>query len=142
MDKPKTYYLKDEEKIVAKFVFDDVDYFEGACYECVNWFCDEQYTPSRWLFHSSVYAKWDGCTHWNFYGEDFDEGLNESSYYHLCGHCNFENHIRLMCFVWKLAMDYHLKDTKKDIHSTEYTKQEYKTNLIDVMLDGYSIIEE
>lgn len=64
-----------------------------------------------WEFHSSINIRWDGCSHWNFYGQDFDpdakdlisEVRNSDAYYHLCGGGMFLNFITLMAFAWKCA---------------------------------------
>lgn len=144
--KTKTYYLIDNENyVLAKFVFDQIDYFSGTCYQCVSWECNEHNTPAEWYFHSKVSSKFDGCSHWGFYGEDYDSAKDEiDGYYHLCGNYSFNNHIRLMCFVWKLAMDYYLarEERKGYKENISYVTEEYQTELINIMLDGYKIIEK
>ena len=126
----KIYYLKDpvENRIIAKFELIDEERFEGECYEAITW--DMRGNVLEWLFHSRVYVKWDGCSHWWLLGED-----EEDSYYHLCGSGSFDNHIRLMCFVWELATKYHKKNMAM-------LKEEFETKLIYFMLEGYEIIME
>lgn len=53
--------------------------------------------PIDTSFVASVYFKWDCCTHWNFNGEGFMIGDNDS-YYHLCG-SSFMRHISLIGLV-------------------------------------------
>lgn len=50
--------------------------------------------------------------------------------------------IRLMCFVWKLAMDLYLKKNASDKNACDYIKTDYDTGLLEVMLKGYEIIEK
>lgn len=141
----KTYYLKDEDGcIISKFEMTSKNCFEGKAYECISW-NGETNKPIDWHFHSEVYAKWDGCSHWWFYGEDYNPETNEynhdgtDSYYHICS--SFENFIRIMCFIWKLAGNYHITDLKQRNILTEYTLEEYNLKIIDFMLDGYEIVE-
>lgn len=49
-----------------------------------TWNCDNM--PSEGDFIANVYFKWDCCTHWYFYGEDYEDNRdNMNAYYHLCG---------------------------------------------------------
>lgn len=140
----KRYYLKDESGyIIAKFELVDESWFTGSCYECVGWGGDN-HSPFDWLYHSGITSKSDSCSHWYFRGEDYTPETEDSedSYYHLCGSGCFENHIRLMCFVWKLAMDFYINYNKTRGYDTKYPKEDYDTELIEFMLKGYEIIEE
>ena len=141
----KTYYLKDKDGyIIAKFEMVD-DYFSGDCYECVGWQHDGK-SPCEWHYHSEMFAKFDGCTHWYFKGEDYNKENEEGncdgidSYYHLCGSDCFENHIRFMCFVWKIAGNYHKERLLEESLLIDYTKKEYDSELVDYVLKGYEII--
>ena len=135
----KTYYLidKKDNSIVSKFEIKN-DFFEGVAFDCVGW-DGETNEPLEWQFHSEVYAKWDGCSHWWFKGEDYNESLGKcnndgvDSYYHICS--SFEQFIRTMCFVWKLADIYHLKRNNNDM-----TKEEYELPIIEYMLKDYKIV--
>jgi hypothetical protein len=84
-----------------------------------------------------VYAKWDGCSHWYFYGEDYPD--NKDSYYHICS--SFQNFITIMCFIWKIAGEHNVKDLKTRNLDTVYTENEYSLELVDYVLDGYEIQE-
>lgn len=60
---------------------------------------------SNWEFVAHVSLKWDSCTHWYFYGEDYDGEYPKhiDAYYHLCGSEYFLKHIIIMCFGWKVG---------------------------------------
>ena len=138
-DKLKIYYLKDKETnlIIAKFELEEI--FEGSCYEAIGW--DSNDIPIEWLYHSEIYSKSDACSHWYFKGQYYMDEHEIDSYYHLCGNCSFENNIRLMCFVWKLAMNLYLKENVNNKINRDYVKENYDTKLIEIMLKGYEIIE-
>lgn len=141
----KIFYLKDtEDNIIAKFEMTSDDSFQGRAYECVSW-DGETNKPIEWLFHSEVYAKWDGCSHWWFRGEDYDSNSGDynnngtESYYHICS--SFNSFIIIMCFVWKLAGNYHKEDLTKRNILTDLTLEEYNLDIIDYMLKNYEILE-
>lgn len=148
MAKGDVWYLRhkvDDNTIVAKIEFTD-DYCTGACHECYSWYSDN--TPAEWHLVAEFYCKWDSCTHWWFKGEDYDKEIDGSidSYYHLCGSPCFLNHIRNMCFVWKVAAMTLIKVNK----DSQYLKREIADNyfnekinkLIELMLDDYTIEKE
>ena len=83
--KGDVYYLKDPNGyVISKFEQTD-DYMTGYCYECIGWNGPDSRNPCDWSFFTSVYCKWDGCTHWHFCGEDYDPTAREKpdSYYHI-----------------------------------------------------------
>ena len=138
--KGDTYNLvrKDDGEIVAKFIVesDSETHVIGNCFE--NGGMEDQ-------FIAHVYAKFDSCTHWHFYGEDYDEEITKEpdSYYHLCGPYCFAQHIRCMCFVWKLVrllMRWHELDCEidKDIEGY-YCEYEKANELVALMLEGFKI---
>lgn len=149
MKKGDIYYLKRDlgNEIVGKFEITDfvpmVPYDEpcsvtGICSRVVTWTADTPHIPLEYEFVAHVYCKWDSCTHWNFFGEDhFDDEDAHNSYYHLCGaHC-FADHIRMLCFVWKLMAI--LMPSSMD----EYLEESQEIgDIIPLMLDGYSIIKK
>lgn len=57
-------------------------------------------------FVANGYIKFDGCSHFNFYGQDFKnkETTNPDSYYHLCGFDSMRGFIRNISFMWELAI--------------------------------------
>ena len=78
--------------------YDDIiDTDASSPYACINislksitsWHPDSK-TVCAGLFLGNAYIKWDGCTHWHFYGEE-SKGEKEKadSYYHLCGSYDF-----------------------------------------------------
>lgn len=147
MSKGDVYYLiHSNGQPVAKFEQDE-DYMSGNCYQCYTW-CDDgngnYIIPDDWEFFANVYCKWDSCTHWWFYGENFREDLPKDigGYYHICGtHC-FTDHIRTMCFVWKLAAMILVEDANNannDYTQEAYFKTEEIKQLIELTLKDYTI---
>lgn len=141
------YYLKNPRGyIVAKFEQTD-DYMTGVCYECSGWGGSDLKDPCDWSFFADVYCKYDSCTHWNFFGEDYNPNTKEGrdSYYHICGDYCFLDHVRMMCFVWKIAEDILVESCGSGAYNTaEYTREAYSgskklKHLVDYMLDGYTI---
>ena len=151
--KGDVYYLKnkDDRMITHKFEVNSDDFhLDGQCYEVISWEANDK--PYEYSFVAGVYCKWDACTHWYFYGEDYkpDAKIDEreqDSYYHLCGGYSFMRHITAMCFVWKLAEQIIAKDPWTIKHgNVKYTHDEYYdheriTKMIDVVLDGYEIVK-
>ena len=140
----KVFYLKDKENgyIVNKFEM-EVDYiFQGVAYDCVEW-NGETKEPLEWQFHSEVYSKWDGCSHWWFKGEDYNKYLgkcnhdNTDSYYHICS--SFNGFIITMCFIWKLAGNYY-KNKYKEL--SDSISEEYDLDIVDYMLKDFEILEK
>lgn len=137
-----TYYLKKNDgDIELKFVVTDDRYSSsicGNCFEYHSWRLDG--TPVESSFVASVYCKWDTCTHWWFYGEDYDPEFDDKdSYYHLCGRRCFKGHIRAMCFIWKLCAELLKSRDESDIVDDYYDDE--ITTLIDFMLKDYTIIK-
>lgn len=135
----KTYYLKDNnDMVIAKFEQPKDDIFSGITYMCESW-DGKTNEPLEWSFHSEVYAKWDGCSHWWFRGEDYnlETEEKEESYYHICS--SFQTFILIMCFVWKIAGEYHKEDLTKRHILSSLTTEEYDLELIDYMLKDYKI---
>lgn len=129
----------DERPAYIDFLLTTVEY-QGECsklmpngeFEKVNTGIEE-----KLLARSSI--KFDGCSHWNFDGED---SLNKKAdecgdaYYHLCGFQCYERMILGLLFAWKVAgtlidgfMD-RLEDND-DSHSKLYGK----------LLEDYTIEE-
>lgn len=145
------YYLRDNTGYIShKFVVDDDDFgFEGECYEGRAWDPDTL-IPFEYDYVAGVCCKWDACSHWYFRGEDYnpDDKENEAdSYYHLCGGYTFGNHIRAMCFVWKLAEQIISKQpriietgnvgyTHESYYEPEYVKQ-----IVDIALKDCEIVK-
>ena len=95
--------------------------------------------PTDTSFISSGVIKWDSCSHWYFYGEDYKKGdpkSKEDSYYHLCGFHSYLNHIIGLLFAFKVASIY-IEDF--DENEMEYFKK-YEYLLKDYTIKDY--IEE
>lgn len=139
----ETYILRDTQSdfIHSKF---EVSvrceaYIEGACYAAVCWTPDKM--PIDWAFVADTYCKADACTHWYFFGDDYDpESKSEDngcSYYHLCGGYSFMDHLTSMCFVWKL-MEMLLGENRNYVADSYYDHERIK-QVINLVLDGYVI---
>lgn len=101
--RPKERMREDAPKEMKVYAFEDnFGYIQGYLYAKVVMTDDNRFlslighliTVDAWSvtnepcdsgFMASLSFKWDCCTHWNFYGEDYSEGSNADSYYHLCG---------------------------------------------------------
>lgn len=145
------YFLRDNKGyIIGVFEVDSDDCHSvmGKCYEPYSWYQDK--LPAESNFFADVYCKWDSCTHWNFYGEDYDPELDKTSdgvdsYYHICGEYGLHNHVRLMCFVWKLVSDIMTINRRKSNvqyfadTTKEYFKYQETKDLCIMMLCGCGI---
>lgn len=147
-----TYYLRDNDdnRVVAKIDLDmktsNQYCLSGNCYNATAWLCsdNENFEIHEWEFVAGVYCKWDACTHWYFYGEDYNpesEDSDKDSYYHLCGAHRFAEHILGMCFVWRVAELWMCEN--RPANGCEYTREVYQEagvkELVDRILEGYSI---
>ena len=114
-------------------------YIEGVCYAAVCW--EPNGTPVNWEFVADTYCKADACTHWYFFGEDYDpESKSEDdgcSYYHLCGGYSFLDHLTSTCFVWKL-MAMLLGETRGYATESYYDNERIK-QIINLVLNRYEI---
>lgn len=143
------YHLKDRDGMAGfKFVVENDDFcLQGKCYEAYSWLMNG--APYEYHFVAGVYCKWDACTHWYFYGEDYDPetGDDKDSYYHLCGGYSFIGHIIAMCFVWKLAEQIISESEHTKLHSLSgYINDEYYDHarikqLVELVLNGYEIVK-
>ena len=68
--------------------------------------------------------KWDGCSHWNFFGEDEDK----SSYYHLCGEEDFLRFIYGMVLSVSIAKKVMVDTFDEDFFGDEYLTLEEMCN--------------
>lgn len=144
------YYLKNSKGYIeCVFVVDDASPYSvtGRCYQITSWGGDKK--PVDDSFFARVYCKWDACTHWHFSGEDHtDSSENVDAYYHICGsHCVLE-HVRAMCFIWKLVADIIADLSKKpdDPYNPDIIEEYFDgddiSNLVEVMLKDYVIEKE
>ena len=142
----ETYVLRDTQSGLIRSKFEISvrceAYIEGICYAAIAWSgFGKKTTPIEWEFVADTYCKADACTHWYFFGEDYDpESKSEDngcSYYHLCGGYCFMNHLTSMCFVWKL-MEMLLGETRDYADESYYDHEKIK-QVINLVLDGYVI---
>ena len=144
-----TYYLRDKDdgRIYSKIEATNITRcLMGICYSAIGWSSDMDFVLD-WQFVADVYCKFDSCTHWNFYGERFDPETETSegadSYYHLCGPECFTEHIRNMCFIWKVAemvlTESYPDDTYRDIVRENYEVGGLAGRLVEMMLKDYVI---
>lgn len=144
----KKYYLKDEDGyIVSKIELLEKDFFVAKVYECYEW--DMNKNPINWDFHSEVIIKYDACSSWNFYGENYESEKDEiNGYYHLCD--SPHTFVIIMSFVWKVAKKYYLEQAEKeeDTFRKEYlieqTEENFNPSLeyFENFLKKYKITEE
>ena len=85
------YYLKDSDGYpIFEVEIEKLDeyYCDFIIYKAVSWDIDSFHNIYEKKFIAEVHWKWDFCTHWRFYGEDYDKSLGDEaekdSYYHIC----------------------------------------------------------
>ena len=81
-------------------------YIIGDLYSVEGWTADFT-IPTDYSFVTSAYIKWDGCSHFNFYGEDYSKGDKEkNSYYHICGKGSYYQFMLGIAFMYALGARY------------------------------------
>jgi hypothetical protein len=114
--------------------------FEVEIEKLNKYFCDfTVYKATSWesdysniyekKFIAEVHWKWDFCTHWYFYGEDYYESAEKDSYYHICS--DHSDYIRMFAFIRKLM--YSLLGDKQDWYKDK--------ELDELILKGFEIVE-
>ncbi|OME54017.1 hypothetical protein BSK59_15665 [Paenibacillus odorifer] len=136
-------YLMTGNRVSAIFIPDDSDAqnesgISGYIYEVVSWIADD--TPWEIDFYCHFLIKWDGCSHFRFYGEDYTitNGMESrmEAYYHLCGASSFIQHMRLMAFA------YELKVVKCGMSKTlNGEEKDYEAIKALGLLNGYTIVK-
>lgn len=74
-----------------------------------TWNKDE---PCEYDYFADVDVKWDGCSHFDFNGENYPE--YKDGYYHICGGHSYLMFIRTMAFISEVAritMDKYQEET-------------------------------
>lgn len=104
----------------------------GNIYTICGWEIDFK-TPIDKIFFAEAYIKWDGCSHFNFFGEDYTEGDKETvnSYYHICGIYSYLEFMRTMLFGYEVMAHY--------VGDNILEKEEYKEIKELNLLKEYSI---
>ena len=66
---------------------------------------EENGKPNETGFFADVTVKWDGCSHFYFYGEDYTkENEEKDSYYHICGVPYYIKFMRVLTFIYELMV--------------------------------------
>ncbi len=103
----------------------------GTIKRTISWSIDKE--PLEDEFFAELSVKWDGCSHFWFYGEDYiKEFNNKDGYYHICGIGGYFNFLRTMHFAYEVMVD-HVGINKID--EREELEDLRKLGL----LDGYTI---
>lgn len=116
------YRLIDEDNLCThefRISKSDEYYIEGSLYSIVGTKLDNE--PCDYEFVTDAYIKWDACSHFWFYGEDYDDGeeLEKDSYYHICGGYNYLDFIRGIAFIYKLARENIKKCDKNEFENKD-----------------------
>ena len=134
----KKYYLKDSDEYpIFEVEIEKLDeYFcDFTIYKANSWDNDSFHNIYEKNFIAKVHWKWDFCTHWWFYGEDYDECLGEEaekdSYYHICS--DHSDYIRMFAFIRKLM--YALLGDEQDWYNDK------DKELDELVLKGFEIVE-
>ena len=119
----------------------DIKLYSVTSFDCTD------SSISSYEFIADIYAKWDACTHWDFYGEDYDgEDENKDSYYHICGPYCLERMFLAMTFAWEICRRIHLNIAKEEGYASEHYDSHYKASdkinkMIEKMLEDFEIEE-
>lgn len=128
MDYIVKYRLIDEDNLCThefRISKSDEHYIEGSLYSIIGTTLDNE--PCDYEFITDTYIKWDACSHFWFYGEDYDKPVDEEefekdSYYHICGGANYLEFIRGIAFIYKLAKENINKCDKSEFENEEVLK--------------------
>lgn len=112
----------------------DKYFCDFTIYEAVSWASDYSDIHEK-KFIAKVHWKWNFCTHWWFYGEDYDKSLGDEaekdSYYHICS--DHSDYIRMFAFIRKLM--YALLGDEQDWYNDK------DKELDELVLKGFEIVE-
>ena len=131
------HYLKDSDGFpIFEVEIEKLDEYtcDFIIYKPTSWECDNSDIYEK-KFIAEVYWKWDFCTHWWFYGEDYDKSLGDEaekdSYYHICS--DHSDYIRMFAFIRKLM--YSLLGDEQDWYNDK------DKELDELVLKGFEIVE-
>lgn len=80
---------------VTGWIFEGVVDLEGRTWD----------KPSDEIFFADVWVKWDSCSHFNFYGEDYKTKEDDNnSYYHICGVDGYKKFVILLWLTHQAYM--------------------------------------
>ena len=113
----------------------DKSYVIFKVWEIVSWY-SETNEPVEKEFVAEVQWKYDNCTHWNFYGMDYDPATDEEkdSYYHICGSFFMTRWMIMFAFVRKVMTEI-LGDITQDY-------RDFDKELDNQLLKEYTIRKE
>ena len=130
------YHLIDKDNTPI-FVIDvrevgfESSYAEITIWRPISWYMKQ---ISEQNLIAEVHWKFDNCTHWNFYGMDYDPEFSEDinpSYYHICGSYSITQWMLMFAFV-RTVMTEILGDKTND-----YSEEDKK--LDKQLLNNYTI---
>ena len=134
----KKYYLKDSDEYpIFEVEIEKLDeYFcDFTIYKATSWDNDSFHNIYEKNFIAKVHWKWDFCTHWRFYGEDYDKYLGDAaekdSYYPICS--DHSDYIRMFAFIRKLM--YALLGDEQDWYNDK------DKELDELVLKGFEIVD-
>lgn len=137
-EKMRIFWLvnKADGMVEAVFNVDTVEH-TGVCKRGRAWEIDHP-VPFEWELVAEIYFRFDGCTHWHFWGEDW-EGTEETadSYYHICGSTCLLSMMRYMAFVWTVCGKLQNEWSREEF----YLDDKRLNHLIESALEGYEIQE-
>ncbi|TVX86042.1 hypothetical protein [Paenibacillus agilis] len=136
-------YLMAGNQVVAIFVPDETDAkmengVSGNIYEVTAWETGD--IPFELDFFCRFSVKWDGCSHFWFFGNEYtvEKGMEPQmeAYYHICGAEYFVKHMRLMAFAYELKV---LKAgmNERFVHENK----DYESLKALGLLNGYTIVK-
>ena len=104
----------------------------GTIKQTVSW--NDDGSPYETEFFADISVKWDGCSHFWFYGQDCgDKTDNEiDGYYHICGVDSYIDFMRILVSAYEIMVKH--VGYEKILEKEEYEELK-KLNL----LDGYTI---
>jgi hypothetical protein len=136
-----TKYIKlvnEDQNVVTVFEIEEISksYISGTLKTVNSWDEENEY-DCDFDYIAGVFIKWDGCSHFNFKGEDYNENKEETidGYYHLCGVDMYIDLMRSLSFAYQIMVDQIGEDEL-------YEKEEYQELKKLNLLDKYTIVYE
>lgn len=77
---------------------------DGEIHIVTAWNLDD--SPYHTDFFAEMFVKWDGCSHFYFYGDDYLNTKKADSYYHICGAYDLVNHMRMLVFAYEVMVEH------------------------------------
>lgn len=102
----KAYLLNRNDEVISVLYVTDEQWshsLSGIVYAVSSWNGDDMTPlfPMEASFIGSFTIKFDGCSHWSFFGEDTP--AKKDSYYHLCGLTSYYKHFISQIFAFECA---------------------------------------